>query len=89
MVTFENMPEMFDAFGEPCNNCTRYPDGLICDLGHRQKVVRIASGHIPEVTVRKRGGCADHLLKEGDWWNEDPVKRHQSGYGGSSTNLLF
>lgn len=89
MIEFENIPEMFDAYGEPCSNCTLYDDGVLCTAGHRQREVVINTGHIPSVTVRRRGGCPDHVIKEGDWWNEDPIKRHQSGYGGSSTNLLF
>jgi hypothetical protein len=86
---FESIPAMFVVYGEPCSNCTRYLEGAFCELRHRQREVSIGTGHIPAVTVRRRGGCPDHNLKEGTWWGEDPIKPHQSGYGGSSTNILI
>lgn len=87
---FEDIPDMAAVYGEPCNNCALWSEGLWCEKGHRQKDVVIATGHIPDLTVRRVGGCSDHAMKEsGPWWHEDPIKPHQSGYGGSSTNLLL
>lgn len=86
---FGDVPSVHAVYGEPCNNCSRWQDGSWCEMRHRQKDVAVVRGHIPELTVRRVGGCPDHLPKEGVWWHEDPPKRHQSGYGGSSTNILF
>lgn len=86
---FESVPDMFAVYGEPCNNCLLFEAGMWCVKHHRQKDVAIATGHIPELTVRRMGGCPDHQMMEGTWHNEEPPKRHQSGYGGSSTNILF
>lgn len=86
---FASIPDMFDTYGEPCSNCQLFEDGLWCAKGHRQKMVSIDTGHMPEVVVRRIGGCQDHKIMEGTWHGEDPVKPHQSGYGGSSTNILL
>lgn len=81
--------EAFEEFGEPCNNCKRWVNGYWCAMKHRQKNVTLTEGHMPDWTVRKRGGCSDWSIKKGVWWHEDPIKPHQSGYGGSSTNILI
>jgi hypothetical protein len=81
--------EAVELYDEPCNNCKRWVRGAWCAKGHRQKRITITTGHIPELTFRKIGGCADHSMKVGTWWHEDPIKPHQSGYGGSSTNILL
>ena len=81
--------EAVALYSEPCNNCALWEGGLWCARGHRQKTIQMETGHIPELTFRKMGGCPDHVLKEGVWWWEDPIKPHQSGYGGSSTNILI
>ncbi len=88
-LAFDTIPDVHAVYGEPCNNCTLWEDGVWCAKRHRQKDVTVLQGHIPDLTVRRFGGCPDHALKEGVWWHEDPIKPHQSGYGGSSTNLLF
>lgn len=88
-LVLESIPEVFEEFGEPCNNCKLWDDGILCLKKHRQRKIHVATGHIPELVVRKIGGCPDHLIKEGVWWHEDPIKPHQSGYGGSSTNILL
>lgn len=85
---FRDPPEMAAVYGEPCNACDLWEEGLVCARGHRQKAVSIATGHIAELHVRRAGGCPDHVPKAGIWWGEDPIKPHQSGYGGSSTNIL-
>lgn len=87
-LTFRDPAEMAEVYGEPCNACTLWDEGLFCIKRHRQKDVDISFGHIPVLTVRKIGGCPDHSPKSGVWWHEDPIKPHQSGYGGSSTNIL-
>lgn len=88
-LSFANIPDVFDEFGEPCNNCKLYEQGMWCAKWHRQKTVAIETGHIPELTVRRLGGCSDHQILEGTWHGEDPIKPFQSGYGGSSTNILL
>lgn len=81
--------ELVSRFGEPCNTCALWENGYFCARRHRQKDVRIDTGPYDLFTVRRRGGCADHKLKEGPWWHIDPVKPFQGGYGGSSTNILL
>lgn len=88
-LEFDNPGELSLVYGEPCNNCVLWSEGLYCERRHRQKDVAIAQGHIPVLTVRRIGGCPDHQIMAGTWWHEDPIKPHQSGYGGSSTNLLI
>ncbi|AGP86551.1 hypothetical protein I876_14330 [Alteromonas mediterranea U7] len=65
---YKNILAMFDDYGEPCSNSIHSAEDSFCRNGHRQKVVNICEGHIPEVTVLKKGGCTDHEIKEGDWW---------------------
>lgn len=84
-----DISELFGLYGEPCSNCSLWDGGVICIKRHRQKTISIERGHIPEAVVRRRAGCPDHVLKDGHWWHEDPIKPHQSGYGGSSTNILI
>ncbi|AXQ69845.1 hypothetical protein HOU03_gp423 [Caulobacter phage CcrSC] len=85
----ESIPDASKVYGEPCNNCKLWDDGFYCLKRHRQKTITINTGHMPDITVRKAGGCPDHEIMAGVWWHEDPIKPHQSGYGGSSTNLLI
>ena len=85
---FETIPDMWKVYGEPCSNCRRYIKGAYCFKRHRQQRVTINKGHIPEVVVRRKGGCPDHKMKVGDWWGEDPIKPHSATYGGTKTNFL-
>jgi hypothetical protein len=86
---FETIPDMWAVYGEPCSNCVHYSDGVYCVKGHsRQKTVRINMGHIPDADVRRKGGCPDHQIKEGDWWNEDPIRPFSGEYGGSKTSII-
>lgn len=81
--------EMLATFGEPCNTCALWEHGLWCEKRHRQKDITVNTGPYDRFTVRKRGGCPDWKQLEGPWWHIDPVKPFQSGYGGSSTNILL
>lgn len=81
--------EMVEIFGEPCNTCAKWESGAWCVERHRQKDIIIDTGPYDRFTVRRRGGCPDHRPLEGPWWHIDPVKPFQSGYGGSSTNILL
>lgn len=85
---FRTIPDVYLVYGEPCNNCTLYYEGALCEKKHRQKLVSVATGHIPELTVRRQGGCPDHELKEGVWWNEEPLQRTTGDYGGNPTSIL-
>lgn len=85
---FENPQTMAAVYGEPCDACDLWESGSWCVREHRQKRVVIETGHIPELTVRRRGGCPDHKPKAGLWWHEDPPSGGNAGYGGTSTNLL-
>lgn len=87
----ESVQEFFKIYGEPCNNCELYTDGVLCERGHHQKSVGIATGHIPKLTYRRKGGCPDHVLlttKTDAWWGEDPIRPFSGDYGGSKTNIL-
>ena len=89
MADFQNIPMMFVVYGEPCSNCIHSEEDCYCHKGHRQKKVTIHEGHIPEVYVRRKGGCPDHEIKEGDWWGEDPISPSTSGvYGGTKTSII-
>lgn len=85
-ASYENVPEMAKDYGEPCSNCKLF-DGC-CDAGHRTKRVIISTGHLPEVWVRRIGGCQDHQINAGLWYSEDRPRPFSQGYGGSSTNIL-
>jgi hypothetical protein len=77
------------TFGEPCNTCALWSNGAWCEPRHRQKDVIVETGPHDRFTVRRRGGCPDHKLIDGPWWHIDPVRPFQSGYGGSSINILL
>ena len=85
---YQNIPAMFDDYGEPCSNCVHSAEDSFCRKDHRQKVVSIYEGHISEVTVRRKGGCPDHQIKKGDWWGEDPIRAFSGEYGGSKTSII-
>ena len=88
-IQFETILDMFDVYGEPCSNCIYSEDNCYCHKNHRQKTVLVSCGHIPEIKVRRKGGCPDHKIKEGDWWGEDPIRPGTTGdYGGSRTSIL-
>ena len=87
-ITFQTIPDMYEVYGEPCSNCIHSVEDVYCKKDHRQKRVNIECGHIPEVYVRRKGGCPDHKIKEGDWWGEDPIRPTSGCYGGSKTNIL-
>jgi len=83
--------EMAEIYGEPCSNCDNLADGGWCEKGHRIKPVCVINGHIPEVLVRRKGGCPDHLLGTkwaNAWFGEDPIKPYSGVYGGTKTNIL-
>jgi hypothetical protein len=87
----ESVPEFFAIYREPCNNCELYTDGVLCAKSHRQQQVGVATGHIPELTFRRRGGCPDWMIltsKTDAWWGEDPLYPCSGDYGGSKTNIL-
>jgi hypothetical protein len=90
-ITFEDMREMFEEYGEPCSNCDNLSDGGWCEKGHRCKSVDVKLGHMPTILVRKKGGCPDHVLGEkwkAGWFGEDAVKPYSGVYGGTKTNIL-
>ncbi len=86
--SFEEITDVYERYGEPCNNCIHFEEGILCGLDHRQKEVDVNTGHIPELTVRKIKGCSDHQLKDGVWWNEVPLISSSSVYGGSKTSII-
>lgn len=69
-----------------CSNCISF-DGY-CKRGHRTKSVRVVTGHIEKVYVRKRGGCDEHAIKQGLLYGEIPLGKTGGDYGGVSTSLL-
>ena len=73
VIEFKTIPDMFEVYGEPCSNCIHSHEDCFCEKDHRQKKVAIYEGHIPEVTVREKGGCSDHEIQEGNWWGEEPI----------------
>jgi len=90
-MSVESIPEFFTLYGEPCNNCERYTEGSYCELSHRQKRVSIDTGHIPELTYRRKGGCSDWVIltsKTDAWWGEDPIRPYSAVYGGVKTDIL-
>jgi len=91
MAKLDNVEGFFIIYGEPCNNCELYEDGVLCGKGHRQHRVSIAMGHISELVCRKKGGCQDWTLltsKTDAWWGEEPLYRCSGDYGGSKTSIL-
>lgn len=90
MTEIGSIPDFFIMFGEPCNNCVNYYKGSFCDLNHRQKKITIATGHIAELTYRRKGGCPDWKLDTEliYWHHEEPRYKCSGDYGGSKTSLL-
>lgn len=86
----ESIPAFYEVYGEPCNNCSHYYHGAFCDLKHRQKKIEIGTGHIPQLTCRRKGGCNDWVIDETliVWHHEQPIMRCSGDYGGSKTSLL-
>jgi hypothetical protein len=89
-MDLESIQDFYNRFGEPCNNCINYYHGAFCDLGHRQKRVGISTGHIPELTYRRKGGCPDWKIDEGlgVWHHEEPLFKCSGEYGGSKTSII-
>ncbi len=90
MNKLEEVNDAIALFGNPglCSNCALYEDGIICLKNHRVKPITISTGRLARVFVRKRGGCTDHVLKDGSWWGYQPSSSTGSDYGGVSTSLF-
>jgi hypothetical protein len=88
MDHFETVFYAYCWYGDLCSTCKHLPDGY-CEQGYRTKTAVILTGHVPDVVVRKKGGCEDHEWKDGClMWDEEPPVPRGDDYGGVSTSLL-